>query len=303
MILRPYRDAADLAAIGKLAAVSISGDPDCFLLHPGDILHRLFNGMKFEDPAELVTLWEDESGLVAWTAVYARRRSFDAQVRQERRDELERPVLFHAESHLVAEMTRLRIEGEDIRAEADGCDAVRGPTLEALGWSKGEHEYTVTRRSLDQVPSATIPEGFVIRQVRGVEEAAEIAEVHSASFGSEWTPGLYRRVMEAPGYDPRREFVAEAPGGRLAAFTVTWHDHDNRLGLFEPVGSHEEFRRLGLGRAVMVAGMESMKAAGMDAAIVTYELSNPASMALYTSLGFAPIIESVGYSKPLNRGS
>lgn len=303
MIRRPFRDAADLAAMERLAAACIADDPDCFLLHPGDIPHRLFNGMKYEDPVDFVTMWEDESGLIAWTAVYARQQSFDVQSLPDRRGELERVLLAHAEEHLVAEMRRLGVDRDELEAEADACDPFRGPILEELGWSRREHEYTTTRRSLQHIPDVDIPEGFVIRQVTGVEEAAAIAAVHAASFGSVWTPELYRRVMESPGYEPSREFVAEASDGRLASFTVTWHDHHNRLGLFEPVGTHQEFRRLGLARAVMIAGMQSMRAAGMADAIVSYEVSNPASAALYTSLGFDAFIESTTYSRTINRDS
>jgi ribosomal protein S18 acetylase RimI-like enzyme len=285
-----------------LAATCIAADPDCFVLHPGDIPHRLFNGMRYEHPTDFVTLWEDASGLVAWTAVYASRwRSFDALVIVERRSQLERSVIEHAEEHLLAEMARLGEEGETIEASADRCDAVRGPILEELGWEPKGHDFTLARRSLDHVPDTALPEGFVVRAVRGVEEAAAVADVHAGSFGSTWDPELYRRVMESPGYEAEREFVVEAPDGRLAAFTVTWHDHDNRLGLFELVGTHEDFRRIGLGRAVMVAGMRSMRAAGMERAIVSYEVTNPPSAALYASLGFEPLIESVAYTKRVGR--
>lgn len=300
---RPYRDAADLAAMQSLAAAGIADDPDCFPLHPGDIPHRLFNGMRFEDPTEFVTLWEEGRELVAWTAVYGRMRAFDAQVGRAHRGDLEGAVLAHAEEHLIAEVRRLGVGGNSLEAAADRCDSIRIEILESQGWEPRAHEYTVTRRSLDDVPVGQPPEGFVVRPVRGVEEAAAIAAVHAGSFGSEWTPELYRRVMESPGYRADREFVAEAPGGRLAAFTVTWHDDRNRLGLLEPVGTHQDYRRLGLGRAVMAAGMRSMRDAGMEAAIVTHEVANPAAAALYAAMGFEPLIENIVYEKRLSPGS
>jgi ribosomal protein S18 acetylase RimI-like enzyme len=56
--------------------------------------------------------------------------------------------------------------------------------------------------------------------------------------------------------------------------------------LFEPVGTHPDFQRKGLGKAVMVEGMRRMKAAGMRRAVVGFDPNNAAAFALYTSMGF-----------------
>ena len=111
------------------------------------------------------------------------------------------------------------------------------------------------------------------------------AAVHGAAFpGAGWTAELYRYVMESPGYDPGRELVAEAPDGTLAAFAVTWHDHLNRTGLLEAVGTH---------------AAHHMAVAGMEFAIVANFMSNEASAALYRSAGFTPWHVLDGYTKPI----
>ena len=93
-----------------------------------------------------------------------------------------------------------------------------------------------------------------------------------------------------------------APDGRFAAFVNLWIDQVNRSLLFEPVGTHSDFRRQGLGKALMVYAMRRMQAEqGIESAYVGHEPSdkNPASGALYASVGFKPLYEVYDYKKPI----
>jgi ribosomal protein S18 acetylase RimI-like enzyme len=47
----------------------------------------------------------------------------------------------------------------------------------------------------------------------------------------------------------------EAPGGTTAASTIMWLDEANKTAEFEPVGTHPDYRRQGLARALMLHGM------------------------------------------------
>jgi ribosomal protein S18 acetylase RimI-like enzyme len=143
-----------------------------------------------------------------------------------------------------------------------------------------------------------LPPGYVTRAVVGPEDAAALAAVHSGSFGSDWTAEKYAWLMTTPGYDPARELVVVAPDGSFAAFTVTWFDHVNGTGYFEPVGTHADHRRLGLGRALLNAGMQRMAKAGLTTALVMHEADNEGSMRLYADAGFRPIERIDVWTRP-----
>jgi len=125
--------------------------------------------------------------------------------------------------------------------------------------------------------------------------------VHNASFGSSWTPESYRQVMESPGYAPERELVIRAADGAFVAFAVIWYDHLNRTGLFEPVGTHQDHRRRGFGRAIVMYGMQQMAAAGMEFATVAHFGQNEAARGLYQACGFKPWHMVDGYIKNISR--
>lgn len=302
---RAFAGPDDLARLQRFSAEQINIHGRTGMMHPGDVPHRIYNALRRDDPLELVHIWEDDAGaIVGWTLLDPRGAGFDSQISPDARTEvpgLEREINVWSEATLLALMRSRDSEAIAIETDAFEADTVRSELLAKLGWVAQNIEITMlTRRSLADLEPPRLPPGYSIRTVSGVEEAGPVSELHSAGFGSSWTPDLYRRVMESPGYDPDRELLVVAPDGSLAAFCVTWPDELNRIGLFEPVAVHPDHRRLGLGSAVMRAGMATMAGWGMEYAEVMYEVTNPGSTKLYRGEGFVPLWKVVFYKKPVS---
>jgi ribosomal protein S18 acetylase RimI-like enzyme len=88
------------------------------------------------------------------------------------------------------------------------------------------------------------------------------------------------------------------PNG-FTARPSTEADLDRRLAVhLEPVGTDPRFRRQGLGRAVCLAAMHALRAAGADRAVVypTFGHGHPGAIPLYADLGFRPYARSVSYA-------
>ena len=98
----------------------------------------------------------------------------------------------------------------------------------------------------------------------------------------------FARFMASPVYDPERDVVAAAPDGQIGAFCITWPDPLTGVGLFEPVGTHPDFQRKGLGKAVMLQALERLQRLGMRQAIVTTGEDNQPAIKLYEFGGFSP---------------
>jgi ribosomal protein S18 acetylase RimI-like enzyme len=298
---RTYLNEADLLLLQEFNAAAIALTDHCGYLHPGDIPHHLFNGNKHYDPAEVMTIWEDDQGVAAWLLVGPRHKSYDAQVRPDLRGgELERTILEYADERTVELMRRDEIDGDCIYADAFRGDSARIELLLALGW-EAEHElpYVLNRREIQPIAAPVLPHGYTFQCARGSEDAAALAEVHNAAFDAGWTPELYRQVMQSPGYAPERELVIQAPDGAYVAFTIIWFDHLNRTGLFEPVGTHKDYQRRGFGRALVLHGLQQMAAAGMEVATVANFDVNEAARGLYQSCGFKPWHVQDSYRKAL----
>ena len=76
---------------------------------------------------------------------------------------------------------------------------------------------------------------------------------------------------------------------------LAWPDDENRVGLFEPVGTREEFRRRGLGAAVCTFALRRLYEEGIRQAVVG--CTTERACALYESIGFRRHATLVGYSR------
>jgi GNAT superfamily N-acetyltransferase len=75
-----------------------------------------------------------------------------------------------------------------------------------------------------------------------------------------------------------------APDGELAAFCTVWLDDVTQTAVFEPVGTHPNHQKRGLGKAVMSEGLR--RALRLGATLATVSSYSTGAHALYQSMGF-----------------
>lgn len=276
---RPYKGLEDLPKIQRFIAENLPAHGGW---HPGDFSHRLYNGNRHFDPTEIVRLWEDEqANLLGWVMLSPQYGLFDIQLRLDLRGgDLVLAMLDWVEAKLTP-------KDNAIGTDAFQQDSAWRTLLESRGYTPSEKPaYGYAVRSLaDPIPDSVLPEGYAIRSAAGVHEADKLAKVHVGAFNSAWTADSYAQAMQAPDYDPEREIVVVAPTGDFAAFCIIWLDPIGKTGLFEPVGTHADYQRRGLGRAMMLEGLRRMQAAGLHTAIVGYKWDNLPAEKLYESVG------------------
>ena len=267
-------------------------------LHPGDIVHRMFNGCRRYEVSRLVHIWEDGAGITAWSMLQPGPNSFDLQVRPDKRGgDLEVSLLLWSESALLRLLAEIEKPVATVVIDVFADDAARIEAAAEAGWQNSHDSRYLTRRSTAGPPVISLPAGYAMRTARR-DEAAAIGALHGAAFGSAWLPGEYVTLMGSFGYRPELEWLAVAPDGSLAGFTETWHDAISGRGLFEPVGVHPDHRGRGVGRALIARGLAHMAEAGLQTATVCFAGDNAASRALYLGAGFEIAHEIMDYSKP-----
>ncbi len=294
--------AAELALLQEFNGRAIAAAGQGGYLHPGDIVHRMFNGCCRYDVSRLVHLWEDAAGVTAWVMLQPGHDSFDLQIRPDKRGgDLELGLLAWAETALTDLMAEI---DKPIRSMVMGVftdDTSRVTTATASGWQDSHDPHYLVERSTAGPPRGALPDGYTMRTARH-DEADEIGALHAAAFGSTWNPGEYATLMGTFGYRAELEWLVVAPDGSLAGFTETWHDRISGRGLFEPVGVHPDYRGRGVGRALIARGLAHMAEAGLHTGTVCFEGDNAASRALYLGSGFEIAHEIAGYAKPAPPG-
>ncbi len=138
---------------------------------------------------------------------------------------------------------------------------------------------------LTGLPAPTLPPGFTVRTMAEENDVERRRELFGRAFDypdpEDWPSGFaYRELQRAPDYRKEHDLVLVAPDGTYAACCIIWHDAANRMGHLEPVGTHPDFRRRGLARAVVLHGLH--KLAGLGATRVPMVSTVP----LYEAIGF-----------------
>jgi len=293
-MLRPYQ-ASDLNALTRFIGECWKRDKFTNY-HPGDFVHWMSNGYRGERLEHHFQIVEEAEQILAVVHLDAKSGMYAPVIDTHRRGG-PWELAFHRACIAVM---RERMKGSDKKTLIVNFvlgDKAGKDCIEQLGFKGEKSDYVQLVRSLDSIPDtppeAQLPEGFSIRSVAREHEAQRLADVHDGAFGPKWSEAKYRKVMQTEGYDAERELVVVAPGGRFAAFLIIWFDPISRSGLFEPVGCHSEFRRRGLTKTLMYAGIARMKEAGMVSANVGCQ--SEIACKFYASVGFETYFETVDY--------
>ncbi|MGW4466109.1 GNAT family N-acetyltransferase [Micromonospora sp. NPDC004704] len=299
MIKRPYAD-HDLPRLQETFADWIAAAGRCGYDHIGELPHRIYENLRGQRPVgDLVHLWEDRDTIVGLAINLRFGSAFDVFTAPPLRGTpAELRMLRDAYETTAGLLTGGSGDGY-VLTDVFDCDTTRIGLLNELGFVRFRTWDDSRERDLsDPVGDSPVPTGFVVRSAR-MADAEQLAAARKHSFDDNWTGELYRTaVMEKPGYQPEREIVVEAPDGRIAAFAVYWVDVRNGTGHFEPVGTHPEFQRRGLARAVMLHAMRLMRAAGMTTVTINHDTENEPAARLYESLGFHRRHQTYGYHRP-----
>jgi len=175
---------------------------------------------------------------------------------------------------------------------AHANDPMRPDLLARRGYSKSKWlpEQQRRRDMREPIPDFQPADGYTVRALGDVDELPKRSWVSWKAFhpdepdekyeGWDW----YRNVQRAPLYRRDLDLVAVAPNGEHAAFATLWFDDVTRTAAFEPVGTHPDHQRKGLGKALMAEGLRRVRDLG--ATLCTVGSYSERAGNLYAAMGF-----------------
>ena len=159
--------------------------------------------------------------------------------------------------------------------------------------SKYSAEHMRCRRLSQPIPDSNPPSGYTVRALGDESELPARSWLSWKVFhpdepdekyqGWEW----YRNVQRVPLYRRDLDILAVAQDGEFAAFCTVWFDDITRTAVFEPVGTHPNHQKRGLGKAVMSEGLR--RAHRLGATLATVSSYSTGAHALYESMGFTAV--------------
>ena len=165
-------------------------------------------------------------------------------------------------------------------------------------WS--DFPYPNSRYLLDKpVPEASLPEGFRLQSLAEDPDPRKMNHVLWRGFNHEGPPPEEEVkgrefMMSAPNFRKDLVTVAVAPDGNYVSYGGIWVVPENKLAYVEPVATDPDYRRMGLGKAVV---LETLRRAQADGAEVAWVGSN---QEFYKAFGFKEMFKFDAWVKFLD---
>ena len=239
-----------------------------------------------EEEDEYIKIWEDEDrGIVAITIC---KPSGELRI-------LIHPDYRNHEAMLIESLEIQFVEMKQEKSErkvyflVQAGDRIREDLLEKRGYeNRGVCEHNRFLREDYEVPPGNIAKGYVIRHIDLENDFENYRDVQGAVFShcAQMTRELLDQYTSARFYDAYRDIVVVAPDGKFAAFATGRMDPVSKLAELEPVGVHPDYRKRGLGRAIVHEAIRRLKEHGALRIVILGAASSEAATKLYDSTGF-----------------
>ncbi len=268
-----------LSAESVLTTAWLEGAP-FVASHPGD-LEWWFASVAPDALKEHLRLWSVDGSVRAWSWIWGHLLHWGI-----------RPGDPTTDDQILEAILREAIVQTAGRPEAWAPDDDQASlaTLHRFGFRPMELRLSQYQQRVDgvaRIADETPPAGYKVRHLEGPDEIQARVEIHRAAFApSAMTAENYARLTTLPRYRYDDDLVVEAPDGSLAAFAMAWWDPVASVGEFEPVGTHPDHRRRGLGRALLNHGLRRYRDLGAGLVQVYSMSDNAASEGLYQAVGF-----------------
>ena len=314
---RPYTGEADVSAIAALINHCLAVDHSEDQISVNELRHQ-YESQDFNIERDL-RLWVDATGeLCAVASCWLppaeepdQPAHFGFSIHPQVRNQGLEAEIIHWAEDLARQVARDRQKSVKLRSGCRTNHPERMTLLEAHGFTAERTFYRMQRSLTTPIPAPQLPEGFQVRCLHGDSEVEAWVEAFNQSFIDHWnfrplTVEQRRHWMTAPDYVPDADLVAVAADGTIASLClVLIRAEENKLtgrseGWIGDLATRRGYRRQGLGRAMLLHGLQTLKAKGLDTALLAVDSTNPTgALRLYESVGFQAQRSTIAYVKPL----
>jgi predicted N-acetyltransferase YhbS len=247
--------------------------------------HPLFD----EESVSRIGIWEENETIVGVVLYQSHLGEASFQIHPDYLH-LKPEMMAYAERHLTAiteEGKRyLKVYVNEFDAESEGL--VRKSGYERQVRSDGSMLQFVIP---EPFPPIHVPEGFRLKSVAEENDLAKIDRVLWRGFNHPGEPPEdsiedRRKMQSGPNFRKDLTIVVEAPNDAFVAFAGLWFDPVNQFGYVEPVATDPDYRRMGLGTAAVLEGIQRCGELGATVAYVG--IDKP----FYRAMGFQKLFTS-----------
>jgi mycothiol synthase len=135
-------------------------------------------------------------------------------------------------------------------------------------------------------PQLLIPEGYTIRPLQSTDELSE----YHALYGFAAVTAEHQQLLLMA--DEYRHLVVVNPVGHFVAYCECsvyrkeWQASSQHIGWIDYIGTKKEYQQQGFGKAILLAGLEQLRAWGTEIVMLVTISNNAPAIRLYENVGF-----------------
>lgn len=187
--------------------------------------------------------------------------------------------------------------------------------LQRFGMHEIRRFWTMVCPSLENLPQSALPAGLQVRPYRLHEDDQVVNEACNEAFRDHWGHtdhplDVWLHYISQPSFRPELSILAENPVNKQIAgmcLIIVNQQENERLGAqrgwIDILAVRRQYRRLGLGTALILRGMRSLHEAGCNQAVLGCDSENlTGATRIYERVGFHVDKTRVSFRKLLRGG-
>lgn len=231
-----------------------------------------------------IRIWENDLGeIVGVVSSETPDQNVFLQVHPKHRH-IEREMLEWAERYLA--VYKSEHGNRELTVWSCDSDKTRVTLLQNAGFAPSKLcEYLNVFEFNEAIELPKVPKGYRLSSLEEVALKESRCACSNAAFDATgMSLDIYEIMQNAPLYQEHLDICSVHLEKQVASFCTIWHDEKSGVAYYEPVGTHPEHQRLGLGKAVLLEGLRRLEKIGAKRAFVGSW--GPTRQAFYHSAGF-----------------
>lgn len=322
LVTRSYQGEIDLEAIAELFQACETVDRLDEWVSVSD-LRQKFNAPDVDKESD-IRLWENGEGKLIGFGKLSIQESVDGYLSWRvhptvRGEGIEQEIIRWGEARMK-EVARDKGVSVNLRSGTRDTQTERIALLESCGFTPNRYFFDMERSLADPLPKPELPVGFTLQSHSSAHFSSKQeqrkfleawVEAYNQTFIDHWNfhevkVEQVEYIVSDPNYRPDLTWVAIDPDGTFAAFCYCcFYPEENKYkgrkeGWINTLGTRRGFRQRGLGKAMLLSGMEGLQSVGLDKVLLGVDAENPSGATrLYESVGFRKVHTDIVYGKEL----
>lgn len=256
--------------------------------HLGDIIYRIYKKGNNFDIKKDIRVWEISDKIIGFVLYLTTDNNPEFQIRPDLYQTLTAKEMISWTIKRAKELKQKKIEVSCLDIDNKKRDFLLSNNFEFF-----DDPIVFMEIDLLKLPEYKLPNEYSFKTVDELPDLLQLT-------GEESNSNDYINLYSSKEFKDDLGIRVCYKGKKIVSGCICWYDNIDNSGLFEPVGTAENYRGKGLAYSAMARTLENLYRYGAKKAYVRTNADNIPAIKLYEKIGFKIINYDLGYECKIN---